>query len=100
MNNAPLLGLTPHQFGLSKELGDDIEFIDVLLGTVLSQQESVEVVAIARDLYVESDEDPRRLLERMPQLHDARLVLRLLRAYTLLFQLINTAEQKEIVRVN
>ncbi|MGZ5123914.1 MAG: phosphoenolpyruvate carboxylase [Burkholderiales bacterium] len=100
MNNTPLLSLTPQRFALSKPLSDDIEFIDGLLGTVLSQQEDVEIVAIARALYVESDEDPRRLLERMPRLHDARVLLRVLRAYTLLFQLINTAEQKEIVRVN
>jgi phosphoenolpyruvate carboxylase len=36
----------------------------------------------------------------MPRLNDPRVVVRVLRAYTLLFQLINTAEQKEIVRVN
>jgi phosphoenolpyruvate carboxylase len=100
MNNTPLLSLTPQQFALSKPLSDDIEFIDALLGNVLSQQEDVEIVAIARALYVESDEDPRELLERIPRLHDARVLLRVLRAYTLLFQLINTAEQKEIVRVN
>jgi hypothetical protein len=38
MNNKPLLSLSPHQFALSKPLSDDIEFIDALLGTVLSQQ--------------------------------------------------------------
>ncbi|MGZ5141241.1 MAG: hypothetical protein ACXWCX_25865, partial [Burkholderiales bacterium] len=76
MNNTPLLSLTPQRFALSKPLSDDIEFIDGLLGTVLSQQEDVEIVAIARALYVESDEDPRRLLERMPRLHDARVLLR------------------------
>jgi hypothetical protein len=61
MNNTPLLSLTPQQFALSKPLSDDIEFIDALLGNVLSQQEDVEIVAIARALYVESDEDPREL---------------------------------------
>jgi hypothetical protein len=76
MNNTPLLSLTANQFALSKPLSDDIEFIDTLLGTVLSQQEDVEVVAIARALYKESDEDPRKLMERMPRLHDPRIVVR------------------------
>src|SRR3954452_5468415 len=100
MKDAPFLGLEPHRFGLSDALTDDIELIDALLGTVLGQQETDEVIAIGRALYVQDDEDPLVLLDRHPQLRDVRFVLRLLRAYTVLFQLMNTAEQKEIVRVN
>ena len=86
---------------LPEPLSEDVEFIDHLLGTVLSQQEDAEVLEVACTLYAQPDEgDARALIESIPQLRDARLVQRILRAYTLLFQLINTAEQKEIVRVN
>lgn len=98
---APFLGLAPHDFGLPESLADDIVLVDTLLGQVLHAQEDAALLAIARRLYVEEDgEDPQMLLERIPELKDARLMQRLLRAYTVLFQLINTAEQKEIVRVN
>ena len=101
MQNTSFLGFSPHQYQLSDALSDDIAFVDHLLGTVLTQQEDAELLAIARTLYAESDEeDPRKLIGRIPQLGDPRFVQRLLRAYTVLFQLINTAEQKEIVRVN
>lgn len=97
----PFLGLSPHQVGLSASLSEDIVLLDRMLGRVLHEQEDAALVAIARRLHAESqDEDPRALLERIPELGNPRLVQRLLRAYTMLFQLINTAEQKEIVRVN
>src|SRR5215210_1128806 len=100
MHDTPFLDLSPHEFGLSQALSDDIALVDALLGAVLSLQEDAELVAVARALYVGSDENPHTLIERTPQLRDPRFVHRLLRAYTVLFQLINTAEQKEIVRVN
>lgn len=102
MNHSPpFLGLTPHRYGLPKALSDDIEFLDVTLGQVLSQKEDAELLAIARALFDEHDQhDARSVFERFPLLQDPQLVQRLLHAYTMLFQLMNTAEQKEIVRVN
>ena len=95
------LGLSPDRMQLPEPLGEDVAFIDHLLGTVLSQQEDAELLEVARALYAQPDEsDAQALIDRVPKLRDARFVQRLLRAYTLLFQLINTAEQKEIVRVN
>ncbi len=100
-SSSPFLDLHPERAQLSDSLCVDVALIDRLLGTVLSSQTDSDLVAIARALYEEQhDEDPRTLFERVPQLRDAAFAQRLLRAYTILFQLINTAEQKEIVRAN
>jgi phosphoenolpyruvate carboxylase len=97
----PFLGLQPHAVGLSASLCADIDMIDRVLGTVLSEQADAELLGVARALYAERhDADPRTLLERFPRLKDPEFAQRLLRCYTILFQLINTAEQKEIVRAN
>ncbi len=101
MSRLHFLGLAPHRFGLSAALSDDIELLDHLLGVVLAQQKETALLEIAQRLCAEPEgDDPRTLFERIPELRDPRLVQRLLRAYTMLFQLMNTAEQKEIVRVN
>jgi phosphoenolpyruvate carboxylase len=95
------LDLHPERTGLSDSLCADIALADRLLGVVLSKQTDPDLPAIARALYAEQHAaDPRTLLERLPQLADPAFAQRLLRAYTILFQLINTAEQKEIVRAN
>ena len=39
-------------------------------------------------------------IEQIPELHDPANLRQIARAFTVLFQLANTAEQKEIVRVN
>lgn len=101
MTQLHFLGLLPHRFGLSQALSDDIALLDHLLGVVLEQQGESALLEISRRLFAERDDrDPHTLFERIPELRDPRLVQRLLRAYTMLFQLMNTAEQKEIVRVN
>ena len=95
------LGLDAHRYGLSDALSGDVALLDRLLGEVLAQQEDARILDVARRLYREDDgADPHKLMERFPELRDPVLVQRLLRAYTILFQLINAAEQKEIVRVN
>jgi phosphoenolpyruvate carboxylase len=95
------LGLDPQRFGLPGALSDDIALIDRLLGTVLDEQDEQLVLAVARELQTNADSpDPRALFENFPQLRDPGLVQRLLRAYAVLFQLLNTAEQKEIIRAN
>src|SRR5829696_4827280 len=100
MTAQPFLGLPAHSFNLSNALSDDIALIDQLLGGVLEEQNETQLLEIAQRLAAERDEDPRTLMERVPELQEPLLVQRLLRAYTMLFQLMNTAEQKEIVRVN
>jgi phosphoenolpyruvate carboxylase len=95
------LGLTPAQYGLPESLCADIELIDRLLGELLLEQEGPDLLALARRLSANPDgTDTAEDLERLPELGDARNVQRLLRAFTMLFQLLNSAEQKEIVRAN
>lgn len=97
----PFLGLSAECAGLSPPMCEDIELVDRLLGEVLEEQEGEHLLRIARQLFQEPQtEDPLALMERFPELKEPRLVHRLLRAYTVLFQLLNTVEQKEIVRVN
>jgi phosphoenolpyruvate carboxylase len=97
----PFLRLDPGACGLPGPLADDIRLLDRLLGGVLSEQGAGELSSTARRLYAEApDADPRSLLTRFPELQDPATAQRLLRAFAILFQLLNTAEQKEIVRVN
>ena len=104
IENAPFLGLTPRESGLSASLSEDIELLDQLLGDVLREQEGENLVSLAHRLIAvtgtEAGSDPQTLLARLPELADTAVVQRLLRAFTIFFQLVNTAEQKEIVRVN
>jgi phosphoenolpyruvate carboxylase len=101
MTEKPFLALDPRKFHLSPSLSDDIELLDKLLGNVLSEQEDGALLNLARDLFREGDgSDPLTLMDRFPALKNPQTTQRLLRAFTILFQLINTAEQKEIVRVN
>ncbi|MBC8102216.1 MAG: phosphoenolpyruvate carboxylase [Cytophagales bacterium] len=101
---APFLGLRPRESGLSGPLCGDIELLDQLLGDVLRKQEGDDLVVLAHRLMattaIAEGSDPTTLLARLPELADTAVVRRLLRAFTVFFQLINTAEQKEIVRVN
>ncbi len=96
---SPFLRLDPGAYGLSESLSADVRRLDELLGTVLLEQEGPELVRLARALLAEGD-DPRPLTERHPELADPALARRVARAFTVVFQLVNTAEQKEIVRVN
>jgi phosphoenolpyruvate carboxylase len=61
--------------------------------------EGRDVVALARQLYLDTG-DPETLLQRFPAFEDPILVQKLLRLFATLFQLFNTAELKEIIRVN
>lgn len=95
------LGLSAECAGLAPPMCEDVALIDRLLGEVLLEQEGEALVQLARQVYeAPESEDPLCLLERFPALHDPQVVRRLLRAYTVLFQLLNMVEQKEIVRVN
>lgn len=95
------LGLSAECAGLAPPMCEDVALIDRLLGEVLLEQEGEALVQLARQVYeAPESEDPLCLLERFPALRDPQVVRRLLRAYTVLFQLLNMVEQKEIVRVN
>lgn len=100
MQETPFLALEPGRYGLSEPLADDIERLDQQLGAVLTHQEGPELLDLAKRLFSDEDRDPATLLDRMPELKDPETVQKILRAFAALFQLINTAEQKEIVRVN
>jgi phosphoenolpyruvate carboxylase len=93
------LTIPPDQCTLSQPLCSDIMLLDRLLGEVLSDQEDASLLPLARKLY-EDEGEPGSLAGRIPELRDPQVVQQLLRAFTVFFQLLNTAEQKEIVRVN
>ena len=104
-NSAPFLGLDPREAGLSEPLTSDILLLDRLLADVLREQESGDLTDLAHRLidasrHGDETDAPAHLLETVPELADPESVQKLLRAFTVLFQLLNTAEQKEIVRVN
>lgn len=84
------LGLDPAQYGLTDELSRDIRELDHALGEVLESQEGGELIECARKM-VRGEAD-------LPT--DPDQIRRVARAFTVLFQLVNAAEQKEIVRVN
>ncbi|MFN3650298.1 MAG: phosphoenolpyruvate carboxylase [Armatimonadota bacterium] len=93
------LPLTPREIGLTDSLSDDILLLDQMLGELLIQQGEESLLALARALYAD-EQAPEGLLDRFPALRDPQTLERLLRAFTVFFQLLNTAEQKEIIRVN
>jgi len=84
---------------LSEALGEDIGLIERLLGSIITEQHGIELLDLTRRLFQDEGE-PATLTERLPELRDPLVAQRLLRAFTVFFQLLNTAEQKEIVRVN
>lgn len=90
--NQAFLGLNPERYGLPEPLCADIRRVDCLLHAMLTQHESEEFVATCRGFGSMSG-------AQMAALGPERLT-KTARAYTLLFQLLNALEQKEIVRVN
>lgn len=98
MTFEPLLHLDPEAHGLSASLSADIRRLDQALGAVLLEQEGAELVQACRAMALAGEEgDPLPLI---PIAHQPEMALKAARVFTLLFQLINTAEQKEIVRIN
>jgi phosphoenolpyruvate carboxylase len=94
------LNAEPEAFGLSQPLSDDLRTLDRILGKVLSAQEGEEIIDAARKLAAGEETSPETLLQDFPSLKDPSRLRALARAFTAFFQLANTAEQKEIVRVN
>lgn len=98
MKQEPFLGLDPAAFGLSPELSSDIQLLDQVLGKVLREQEGDWIITSARKLV--HDESCTLADIECPELQSAAGLREFGKAFTMLFQLINSAEQKEIVRVN
>lgn len=96
---AALLDLDPQN--LSPELTADLKLIDRILGTVVADQAGENIVCAVRELHeLALDDHKADPLMQIPALQDPAIARQVARAYTILFQLINIAEQKEIVRVN
>lgn len=101
MGRQPLLNLDPESHGLSAPLARDIRLIDCLLCETLLEQEGDSLVAIVQDLARQAaSTSPGDLFVRIPSLTDPETARKVARAFTVLFQLVNIAEQKEIVRAN
>jgi phosphoenolpyruvate carboxylase len=99
MTDRAFLGLRPAEVGLSDSLDREVRRLDEALGEVLRTHEGEMLVELARRLMA-PEMEPSRLAAEFPELDDPAVVHALARAFTVLFQLINTAEQVEIVRVN
>lgn len=96
-----LLGLAPEKYGLSESHCQDIQTIDEMMGELLKKYSGEKLISISRQLFNDiSSIDPKQLFEIVPELKDSQTLQTVLRAYTVLFQLLNLAEQKEIIRVN
>ncbi len=100
MESDSFLNLAPRAVGLSEPLSADIELIDGMLGKVLREQQGQVLIDVARRISCPGTDDGSDLFSRIPELKNPEFVKRLLRSFTILFQLLNTAEQKEIVRIN
>jgi phosphoenolpyruvate carboxylase len=94
------LNLEPEASSLSAPLSQDLREMDRMLGKVLTELEGPEIIDIARALVRGKPPERGKLFEEFPVLKDPARLRTLARAFTVLFQLANAAEQKEIVRVN
>lgn len=98
--NRRFLDLQPEEHGLSPALSEDVVTLDHALGLVLSEQEGEKLIGLGQKLMQLAPDHARTLLDEIPELNDPTLFRSIARAFTVMFQLINVAEQKEIVRVN
>lgn len=92
-----LLDLDPAAFRLSPELSEDITLLDHALGEVIGRH-AAEGVSEAIDS-LKQDRDPQLLAAAISQAEPG-VFTDAARAVTILFQVINLAEQLEIIRVN
>ena len=97
---AAFLDIFASEHSLSEPLRRDISLLDRLLGEVLEGQDGTNLIHLAHRLMSGEDLTRSDLFGQLPELNDPAIVRQLARAFTVFFQLVNTAEQKEIVRVN
>lgn len=96
-----MLPLDPESVGLSAPLCRDIRLLNRLIGELILEVEGPETLETIRRLYATTREDfGADPFDAIPELNDPERATTVARAYTVLFQLVNFAEQKEIVRVN
>ncbi len=114
MNNTQsFLGIKLGGTSFPNALAEDVVLIDRLLGKLLEAEGEQRLISIARQLYEMSlqredtghtvgnaEEMVAGMRDQFEELNDPELVARILRAFTIFFQLVNIAEQKEIVRAN
>ncbi len=97
---ASFLELDAREYGLSEPLSSDVAALDAMLGKVLEAQHGRALIDLARRLMSPDRPTPQELFKAIPELDDPATLRELAKAFTVLFQLLNAAEQKEIVRVN
>lgn len=100
MATRTLLSLKPREFGLTEPLSQMIEFIDQGMARLVLEQEGEECLKSVRAIYELGFDHSRAERELADLLSDPEKIHRVARVYTMLFQLINLAEQVEIVRMN
>ncbi len=86
-----LFALDPRASGLSEPLARDVERLDAALARLVARHGAPGLAEAAHAMVASGE---------APESADAELVRELARVFTLAFQLLNLAEQKEIVRVN
>ncbi len=107
MNSWQGLSFEAQGTGISVPLSEQINLLGGLLGRVISDQASPEMLGLVEELrhltkQAISDQDPSlrlQVVERIKGL-ELREIEWLLRAYTTFFYLVNQSEQQEIIRIN
>ena len=99
MNENVFRGSEHTEDRLSGALDREVQRLDAVLGDVLREQEGEKLLDLIRRLMAPGM-NPGQLKADFPELEDPLVVQALARAFTVRFQLVNTAEQVEIVRVN
>ncbi|HSV74685.1 MAG TPA: phosphoenolpyruvate carboxylase [Chthonomonadales bacterium] len=94
MSHSAFLQLDPRQYGLADAHADDVALLNRVLGETLCEQGLDNLRVAARHLLTARGAASAALGRDPDDTHG------LLRAYTLFFQLLNTAEQVQIVRAN
>lgn len=102
--STPFLGLEGESHGLSDALCRRIKLIDAAIGNVLERQGLSKVRKVGQQLFrpdkIHEAPNDRAILKEFPDLKNPQFITNLARAYTMLFQLLNLAEQLEIIRAN
>lgn len=102
--STPFLGLDAAADGLSESLCLRIRTIDAAIGNVLVRQGLTRVCKVGQMLYqpdkIHEAPDDQKILKSIPELDEPQFITNLARAFTVTFQLLNLAEQLEIIRAN
>ena len=93
--------------GISAHLSEHVNMLGALLGEVIAEQHGEEMLKLVEDLRLrcknaanETDPASRKEVEAVIARLDHATIIKLLKAYTDFFHLVNKAEQQEIIRIN